>query len=116
MTAACTKAILESLSRSFFKRRQEMLAADVLPSPPAVLAPSFAPNLPAGTWPASALPVAFVLGLPRSRDVGVEAAAELDVALRTWTRVACTGWRARYDGERAVVAADDGVNVILFHD
>lgn len=78
--------------------------------------PEFAPNIPAGTWPASALPVPFVLALPRSRDVGAEAAAELDVALRAWPRAACTSWRARYDGERAAVAADDGVNVVLFHD
>jgi hypothetical protein len=76
----------------------------------------FAPNIPAGTWPASALPVPFALGLPRSRDVGAEAAAELDVALRSWPRAACTSWRARFDGERAAVAADDGINVVLFHD
>ena len=76
----------------------------------------FAPNIPAGTWPAAALPVPFVLALPRSRDVGADAAAELEVALRAWPHVACTSWRARYDGERAAVAADDGVNVVLFHD
>ena len=79
-------------------------------------AASFAPNIPQGTWPASALPVPFVLALPRSRDVGAEAGAELEVALRTWTRASCTAWRARYDGERAAVAADDGVNIVLFHD
>jgi hypothetical protein len=79
-------------------------------------AASFAPNIPAGTWPAAALPVPFVLALPPSRDVGEGAAAELEVALRTWARVSCTAWRARYDGERAAVAADDGVNVVLFHD
>jgi hypothetical protein len=76
----------------------------------------FAPNIPAGTWPSAALPVAFVLALPRSRDGGAEAAAELDVALRAWPRASCTSWRARYDGERTAVAADDGVNVVLFHD
>lgn len=76
----------------------------------------FVPNIPAGTWPASALPVPFVLALPRSRDVGAEAAAELDVALRAWPRASCTSWRARYDGERAAVAADDGINVVVFHD
>jgi hypothetical protein len=94
----------------------------VAPGPAAASAASdasprlFAPNIPAGTWPASALPVPFALALPRSRDVGVEAAAELDVALRAWPRAACTAWRARYDGERAAVAADDGINVVLFHD
>jgi hypothetical protein len=76
----------------------------------------FAPNIPAGTWPATALPVPFVLALPRGRDVGAEAAAELDVALRAWPRAACTSWRARFDGERAAVAADDGINAVLFHD
>lgn len=95
----------------------------VLPRPPGTTgrtgasgAASFAPNIPAGTWPAAALPVPFVLALPRSRDVGAEAAAELDVALRAWSRPTCTGWRARFDGERAAVAADDGVNVVVFHD
>lgn len=77
---------------------------------------SFAPNTPAGTWPASSLPVPFVLALPRSRDVGAEAAAELEVALRAWSRPSCSGFRARFDGERAAVAADDGVNVVVFHD
>jgi MYXO-CTERM domain-containing protein len=85
--------------------------------PIVIVAPTmFSPNIPAGTWPAAALPVPFVLALPRSRDVGAEAAAELEVALRTWPRASCTSWRARYDGERAVVAADDGVNVVVFHD
>jgi len=99
-----------------------MWPVDLPPAPAAPIvvardvARDFAPNIPAGTWPATALPVPFVLALPRSRDVGAEAAAEVEVALRTWPRVACTSWRARFDGERAAVAADDGVNVILFHD
>src|SRR3954467_5865139 len=76
----------------------------------------FSPNDPAGTWPLAALPVPFVLALPQSRDVGADAAAELDVALRTWPRAACTSWRARVDGERAPPPADDGVNVVVFHD
>jgi hypothetical protein len=91
----------------------------VAPVPGSRSAPApaeFAPNIPAGTWPAAARPVPFVLALPRSRDVGAEAAAELEVALRAWPRAACTSWRARYDGERAALAADDGVNVVLFHD
>src|SRR4051812_25598001 len=82
------------------------------PKPP----PRFAPNDPAGIWPAAALPVTFVLGAPASRDVGAEAAKELDVAIRTWPRVACTAWRAAYGGETTTLAADDGVNVVLFHD
>ena len=87
------------------------------PSPlPARIGTSFAPNTPAGTWPSAALPVPFVLALPRSRDVGADAAAELDVALRTWTRAKCTSFRTRFDGEKTAVAADDGVNAVLFHD
>jgi hypothetical protein len=93
-----------------------VIVADA-PPPLSSRAPaSFAPNTPAGTWPAAASPVAFALALPQSRDLGGQAGAELDVALRTWTRPSCTAWRARYDGERAAVAADDGVNVVLFHD
>jgi MYXO-CTERM domain-containing protein len=88
--------------------------------PTVIVAPAtpklFAPNIPSGTWPATALPVPFVLALPRSRDVGAAAAAELDVALRAWPHAACTAWSARFDGERAGVAADDGVNVVVFHD
>ncbi len=83
---------------------------------PIVIETRFAPNIPAGTWPAAALPVPFVLALPRSRDVGAEASAELVVAIAAWSRASCTSWRARYDGERAAVAADDGVNVVIFHD
>ncbi len=62
------------------------------------------------------MPVAFVLALPESRDVGAEAAAELDVALRTWSRVSCTSFRARYDGARTIAPGDDGVNAVFFHD
>lgn len=109
MTATCTRVILAHLA---------MWPLDLPPAPaaPIVVARDFAPNIPAGTWPVTGLPVPFVLALPRSRDVGADAAAELEVALRTWPRAACTSWRARFDGERAAVAADDGVNVILFHD
>jgi hypothetical protein len=91
-------------------------AAQTTATPGAATPKLFAPNIPAGTWPATALPVLFVLALPRGRDVGAEAAAELDVASRAWTRPACTSWRARFDGERVAVAADDGVNAVLFHD
>lgn len=83
---------------------------------PIVITTTFAPNIPAGTWRPAALPVPFVLALPRSRDVGVEAAAELQVALETWQRAPCTSWRARFDGERAATTGDDGVNVVIFHD
>src|SRR4051812_16080418 len=109
MTATCTRVILAHLA---------MWPVDLPPAPaaPIVITQQFAPNIPAGTWPASAVPVPFVLALPRSRDVGADAAAELEVALRAWSRASCTSWRARFDGERAAVAADDGLNVVLFHD
>jgi matrixin len=84
----------------------------VRPAPPA----PWAPNTPPGTWADAALPVAFVLATPQSRDVGEAAAAELDVAIRTWSRVDCTRYRARFDGERATKPADDGINVVAFHD
>jgi hypothetical protein len=77
----------------------------------------WAPNVPAGTWAGSSLPVTVVLGGAPSRDAGDAAAAELDVALRTWSRVRCTSYRARYGGRSAIAkGADDGVNVVLFHD
>jgi hypothetical protein len=71
---------------------------------------------PAGTWDPSLFPIAFSLGPPASRDVGAEAAAELAVAIRAWPRVSCTGWRATFAGARSLGAADDGINMVLFHD
>lgn len=82
-------------------------------TPPVIVA--WAPNTPAATW--STLPVTFVLGGAKSRDVGDAAAAELDVALRTWSRVPCTRFRARFGGVVALAEGkDDGTNVVLFHD
>lgn len=80
--------------------------------PPAL----YAPNDPAGTWPASAQPVGFRVGGPPSRDVGDAAAAELDVAIRAWTTVPCTSWRATFAGATTSPPGDDGVNGIYFHD
>lgn len=73
-------------------------------------------NDPSGTWDASKLPVMFVLALPRSRDLGADAIGELEVAMRTWGRVACTSFRARFAEERAIVSGDDGINGVFFHD
>ena len=42
-------------------------------------------------------------------------AAELTVALRTWSEVPCTSFRARHDGERSVTGGDDGVNAVILH-
>ncbi|HEY8074913.1 MAG TPA: matrixin family metalloprotease, partial [Labilithrix sp.] len=77
---------------------------------------AYTTNVPAGTWPAAAMPVQFFVAAPPSRDVGADAAAELDVAVRTWPHVACTGWRAAYGGTSAATPADDGVNVVYFDD
>ena len=73
------------------------------------------PNDPPGVWDTAKMPVTFVLG-SASRDVGDAAGAEIEVALRTWTRPGCTGFRARYGGTESVAPADDGINVIVFHD
>src|SRR5262249_51825358 len=75
---------------------------------------AFTTNVPAGTW--ASMPVTFFLGPPASRDVGAAAAAEIDVALRTWSHVSCTSFRGAYGGEQPLGAADDGTNMILFHD
>lgn len=41
--------------------------------------------------------------------------AEIEVALRTWSEVSCSGVRLGFSGLSAVPAADDGVNAIYFH-
>ncbi|HSQ65751.1 MAG TPA: matrixin family metalloprotease [Polyangiaceae bacterium] len=76
----------------------------------------WAPGSPAGTWPTSALPVPFFLALPKSRDLGDQTDAEVDVAARTWGRVACTAFRARYAGTTTTGPGDDGVSGVYFED
>jgi hypothetical protein len=78
-----------------------------------VLAPvaAWMPNTPAGVWAQADLPVTFVLGTPRDG-----AAEELEVAISTWNRIACTSFRARYGGTTTAVAADDGINVVVLHE
>jgi hypothetical protein len=78
--------------------------------------PSWVPNTPAGTWADDKLPLTFILALPPSRDLGVDAAAELDVATRTWGRPACTAFRARFAGVQPALSGDDGENGVFFHD
>ncbi|MBX3199727.1 MAG: matrixin family metalloprotease [Labilithrix sp.] len=85
-------------------------------TPSAPAGPRWTPSTPAGTWDTNALPVRFVLALPPSRDLGAEAAAELDVAARTWARPACTAFRARFGGERSLAPGDDGESAVFFHD
>jgi MYXO-CTERM domain-containing protein len=77
---------------------------------------SWAPNTPAGTWEATRLPVVFDLALPRSRDLGDDATADIEVAARTWGRPACTAFRARLGSIEALSPADDGRNGVFFHD
>lgn len=69
-----------------------------------------------GVWAPGALPVQFHVALPRSRDVGADEDAELDVALRAWPGVGCTSWRAAIGPPTSAPPADDGVNAIYFHD
>lgn len=84
---------------------------------PPALGAAWAPSTPPGTWDASALPVPFFLALPGSRDLGVDAASELDVAARTWGRAPCTSFRARFGGARPdLYPGDDGDNGVFFHD
>jgi len=71
---------------------------------------------PQGTWPASALPVTLVIGLPRSRDLGTNEDGEVDVAARTWGRVSCTAFRATVSGTTSAPPGDDGVNGVYFED
>jgi MYXO-CTERM domain-containing protein len=78
--------------------------------------PDWAVGSPPGTWPSTALPVPFYLGLPKSRDLGDQTDAEIDVATRTWGRVACTGFRARYAGTTSTGPGDDGVSGVYFED
>jgi Matrixin len=85
-------------------------------APPTLPGPSWIPSTPAGTWDSSALPITFVLALPASRDLGDDAAGELDVATRTWSRPACTAFRARVRGIQPSTAGDDGENGVFFHD
>jgi hypothetical protein len=63
-------------------------------------------------WPTTSLPVTFVLASP-ARDAADR--AELELATRTWSEVACTSFRARYGGEIVATPGDDGVNAVFFH-
>ncbi|MDF2697081.1 MAG: hypothetical protein K0S65_5464 [Labilithrix sp.] len=92
------------------------LREEAAPTQTSLPGPSWVPSTPAGTWGASALPVTFLLALPPSRDLGTDAAGELDVATRTWGRPPCTGFRARFGGVEPALSGDDGENGVFFHD
>ncbi|MDB4994058.1 MAG: hypothetical protein JWM74_1490, partial [Myxococcaceae bacterium] len=91
----------------------------------AVIAPAPAPPVawtagtPAGTWASSRLPVVFTLEAKEPRDLPPNALpAEVEVALRSWAEAPCSAWRGQLAPARAsgLVAADDGINAILWHD
>ena len=71
---------------------------------------------PAGTWPASSLPVELYVGLPKSRDLGDDEDAEIDVAARAWNRVSCSAFRAEVAGVTTTGPGDDGVSGVYFED
>ena len=71
---------------------------------------------PAGTWPASALPVHLMIGLPRSRDLGAAEDGLVEVAARTWGRTSCTSFRATVAGTTTTGPGDDGISGVYFFD
>lgn len=73
-------------------------------------------NTQPGTWQSASLPVAFRVATPRSRDLGADEDAELDVALRTWPGVSCTSYRTALGAETQAPPGDDGINAVYFHD
>ncbi|HVJ90967.1 MAG TPA: matrixin family metalloprotease [Labilithrix sp.] len=78
--------------------------------------PTWTTSTPPGTWASANMPITFILALPPSRDIGAAAAAELDVALRTWQRPPCTSLRTRFGGVEPALSGDDGENGVFFHD
>jgi hypothetical protein len=77
---------------------------------------AWTPGTPPATWKDSALPVTFTPALPLFAALGQDAAVELAVAARTWSEVACTSFRATVATPATLVAADDGVNGVFFHE
>lgn len=71
---------------------------------------------PAGTWPAASLPVQLFIALPRSRDLGTDEDAEVDVATRAWGDLPCCAFRAAVAGTTTTGPGDDGVSGVYFED
>jgi hypothetical protein len=71
---------------------------------------------PQGTWPASALPVSLYVALPRSRDLGANEDAEIDVAARAWGDLPCCAFRAIVSGTTTTGPGDDGTSGVYFED
>ncbi len=61
------------------------------------------------------LPVVLVPG-STSRDLGGDVSAEIDVAIRAWTTLPCTAFRARVGAAESRAPANDGRNVVYFHE
>lgn len=71
---------------------------------------------PQGTWAASSLPVPLKVALPKSRDLGDDEDAEIDVAARAWARVSCSAFRAIVAGTTTTGPGDDGTSGVYFED
>jgi MYXO-CTERM domain-containing protein len=82
----------------------------------AVATPFWNPVLPQGTWAPGSLPVPLYVALPKSRDLGDDEDAELEVAARAWNRVSCTAFRAYVAGTTTTGPGDDGVSGVYFED
>jgi len=74
------------------------------------------PVFPQGTWPLASLPVQLYVALPKSRDLGDDEDAEIEVAARAWNRVSCTSFRAEVAGTTSGPPADDGTSGVYFED
>jgi hypothetical protein len=85
---------------------------DLHEEPPAPIANAWTAMGP--KW--GTFPVAFALALPGSRDVGLEAGNELDIAGRSWSTVKCTAFRASFSGTTTNMPSMDGVNGVYFED
>jgi MYXO-CTERM domain-containing protein len=71
---------------------------------------------PKAVWDPSKFPLTILLGLPRSRDLGADTDAEVAVALRSWSEVPCTAFRATLGGTTASAPGDDGTSGVYFRD
>ncbi|HEY1957896.1 MAG TPA: matrixin family metalloprotease [Polyangiaceae bacterium] len=74
------------------------------------------PVFPQGTWPAASLPVALYIAQPKSRDLGDDEDAEVEVAARAWNRLPCTAFRARVAGVTQTPPGDDTTSGVYFED
>lgn len=75
----------------------------------------FSPGSPPATWPAARFPLSFSPDLDAQKVFRTSLLAEVDVAARTWSSVACTAFRAEATRPTAAPPGDDGVNGIYVH-